>query len=105
MNEPQKITTDFEGKKCIIRCYRSGVFFAELGWLAGQTAKLLRCRNIFSWAGAASCLQLALDGTKLPQECRLTVEVSSLIVTDVAEIIPCTDKAITILNSIEPWKA
>ena len=82
------------GKKVIIRGDRSGVEFGELVEQNGSVVTLKNARRLWYWAGAASLSQLAMDGTKRPQDCKFTVTVSSITILAAVEIIPCTDKAI-----------
>ena len=92
------------GKKVIIRGDRSGVFFGTLKAREGREVTLTDCRRLWYWDGAASISQLAVDGTKRPSECKFTVTVSEIIITDVIEIIPCTDKAVMSIEGVEVWK-
>lgn len=94
----------YEGKKCIVRCYGAGVFFAEVVSLDGQTAQLRDARRIWYWAGAASLSQLAQEGVKFPRDCKFTVTVPMMTVTGVLEVIPCTDNAIESINGVPVWK-
>lgn len=94
---------NYIGKKCIVRCDRSGVFFGTLESLEGQQARISKVRNIWWWEGAASVMQLATEGTKNPNDCKFTVTVDEIIVTDVIQVIPCTDKAIANIEAVEPW--
>ena len=92
------------GKKVIIRGDRSGVEFGELVEQNGSVVTLKNARRIWYWAGAASLSQLAMDGTKRPQDCKFTVTVSSITILDAVEIIPCTDKAIKSIEEVDEWK-
>ena len=94
----------YEGKKCIVRCDRAGVFFAEVASRNGQEAELRDARRLYYWAGATDCLQLAQEGVKKPDECKFTISVPSIIVTDVIEVIPCTPAAIESLDGVKVWK-
>ena len=95
---------DYNGKKCIVRCDRSGVFFGTIAEMEGQRARISNVRNIWWWEGAASIMQLADEGTKKPNECKFTLTVSEITVTDVIQVIPCTDKAIANLSAVKPWR-
>ncbi len=95
---------NYIGKKCIIRCDRSGVFFGTLESLEGQQAKISNVRNIWYWDGAASVMQLAAEGVKTPNGCKFTVTVSEIFVTDAIQIIPCTEQAINCIEAVKPWK-
>lgn len=92
------------GKKVIIRGDRSGVEFGELVEYNGNEVTLKNARRLWYWAFAASLSQLAMDGTKRPQDCKFTVTVSSITILDAVEIIPCTDKAIKSIEEVDEWK-
>ena len=92
------------GKKIIIRGDRSGVEFGELVEQNGSVVTLKNARRLWYWAGAASLSQLAMEGTKRPQDCKFTVTVSSITILDAVEIIPCTDKAIKSIEEVDEWK-
>ena len=61
-------------------------------------------RRIWSWAGAASLSQLAVDGVKNPADCKFTVYVPEMTILGVIEIIPCTDAAIESIEGVKEWK-
>lgn len=92
------------GKKVIIRGDRSGVEFGTLVAHNGQEVTLHNARRIWYWAGAATLSQLATDGTSKPDYCKFTVTVKSITVTDVVEIIPCSEKAIKSIEGVPEWK-
>ena len=95
---------DFMNKKVIVRGDRSGVFFGTLVKKEGQEVKLENCRRLWYWDGAASISQLAVDGTTKPENCKFTVTVSEIIITDAIEIIICTDKASDKIQKVAEWK-
>ena len=94
----------FLNKKVIVRGTNSGVFFGTLAAKEGTEVELHNCRRIWYWEGAASISQLATDGTVNPNECKFTVTVDEIIIMDVIEIIPCTDKAIESIEGVRVWK-
>lgn len=91
----------------IVRCARAGVFFGYLTShdLPNGTASLRNARRLWYWSGAASLSQMAVDGTSKPSGCKFPVAVPSIEVTEVLEVIPCTEKAVTSINSVAIWKA
>ncbi len=91
-------------KKVIIRGDRSGVFFGTLKEKNGTEVKLADCRRLWYWEGAASISQLAANGTANPRGCKFTVTVSEIVITDVIEIIPCTNEAIKSIEGVDEWK-
>lgn len=98
------MTNNMIGKKVIIRGDRSGVFFGTLVAIEGTEVKLENCRRLWYWDGAASISQIAVDGVKRPDNCNFTVVVEEIVITDVIEIIPCTDKAIKCIEEVSVWK-
>lgn len=95
---------NFIGKKVIVRGDRSGIFFGTLVEKDGQEVKLVTCRRLWYWDGAASISQLAVDGTSKPGNCKFTVTVDEIEILDAIEIIPCTDKAIESIKRVREWK-
>lgn len=94
------------GKKCIIRCTNAGVFFGTVDAVEdGYALKLSNVRKLWYWDGAAAVEELALNGVKRPQECKFTVTVSSMVVTEAVQVIPATDAAIACIEAVEEWKA
>lgn len=98
---------DVLNKKCIIRATNAGVFYGTVDKVTddGFTVKVTNVRKIWYWDGAAAVEGLAADGTVCPDECKFTVTVASMIVTEVTQIIPCTDKAIQSIEAVKEWKA
>ena len=96
--------SEYLNKKVIVRGDRSGVFFGTLVAKDGKEVKLENCRRLWYWDGAASISQLAADGTTRPNNCKFTMSVQGIIITDVIEIIPCTNKAIKSIEDVEVWK-
>lgn len=95
---------DLLNKKVIIRGDRSGVFFGMLTSKEGTEVTLSNCRRLWYWEGAASISQLATEGTKKPNNCKFTVPVEKILITDVIEIIPCTNEAIKNIEEVKEWK-
>ena len=91
-------------KKVIVRANGAGVFFGELKEKNGNEVTMCNVRKIHYWDGAAAVEQLAVDGTSKPEECRFTVVVEEMTITNVLQIIPCTEKAIKSLTSVAVWK-
>lgn len=92
------------GKYVIARGDRSGVYAGTLLERNGQEVLLGDVRNLWYWEGAASILQLAETGPKSPYNCKFTLTVKSLLLTDVIEIIPTTDEAEAIIKGVKEWK-
>lgn len=88
----------------IIRTYSAGVHIGYLESRTGKEVKLLNTRRIWSWAGAASLSQLALEGSKKPSECKITVELPHIELMEAIEIIPVSELAKNIIEGIVVWK-
>lgn len=93
-----------ENKKVIVRADRAGVFFGEIKERNGSEVTMTNCRRIWSWSGAASLSQLAMDGVTNPRDCRFTVYVPEMTILGVIEIIPCTEEAVKSIEGVESWK-
>lgn len=95
-----------ENKKIILRSPEAGVFYGEIENEidSSRIVKLKNARQIWSWEGAATILQLAKYGTTKPDKCKITVMVDEIIICNVSEIIPCTQKAIDSINSVKEWR-
>ena len=95
---------DMLNKKVIIRGDRSGVFFGTLVEKDGTEIRLKDCRRLWYWDGAATISQLAVNGTTSADSCKFTVTVPDIIITDVVEIIPCSNDAIKSIEGVREWK-
>ena len=91
-------------KYYIVRTYSAGVFFGEITKREGQEVVMKNARRIWYWTGAASLSQLAMEGTSSPATCKFPCVVDEVILTQVIEIIPCTEKAIQNINKVPIWK-
>lgn len=89
----------------IIRADRAGVFFGKIKERSGREVTMTDVRRIWYWDGAASISQLAVEGTSNPQKCKFSISVPEMIILDVVEIIPCTDKAETNIKGVSEWRA
>ena len=88
----------------IVRCDRAGVFFGRITDRRGNEVDMADVRKVWYWSGAAAVEQLAMDGVKNPEACRITVEVPQMTVMEAIQIIPCTDEATECLRSVALWK-
>jgi hypothetical protein len=88
----------------MVRTSSAGVFYGELKSREGKEVVLINARRVWSWSGAASLSQLAQSGTVKPSECKFPQVVTEVILTEAIELIPVTDEALAILNSVPIWK-
>ena len=89
----------------IVRANEAGVFFGKIQSSSDRGVTMTDVRKIFYWKGACAVEELAVNGTKCPDECKLTVIVPRMFIANPIQIIPCTDKATDILSRIQIWKA
>ncbi len=92
------------GKKVLVRTKNAGVFYGTLKEKEAQTAAISNARVIWFWKGACSLMQLAQEGVKNKKESKFTMSVETVVVEGVIQIIPCTEKAIENIESVEIWK-
>ena len=95
---------EFVGKYCMVRTYSAGVFAGTIVKRKGKEALLKNARRIWYWDGAASLSQLATQGTSKPQNCKFPAEVTSVLLTEVIEIIPITLVAKKSIAGVAIWK-
>ncbi len=91
-------------KIVLVRTYSAGVHFGELVSRNGKEVVLKNARRVWYWDGAASLSQLAVDGTKKPNQCKFPCTVPEITLTESIEIIPCTDKAIKTFHEVKIWE-
>ena len=103
-----KAINNLIGEKVIIRSYGAGVFYGTLNEVEKcedkYTVELLNCRRLWQWSGACSITQLAIDGTKDPDNCKFTLVEPSIVVTSVIEIHKCSENAIVSIEGVKEWK-
>jgi hypothetical protein len=92
------------GKKVIVRADRAGVFFGTLVKKEGAEVQLKDCRKLYYWSGGAAVEQLAKDGAANKNDCKFTVVNKEVTVNNYIQILTCTDKAISNLESVKEWK-
>lgn len=92
-------------KYCVVRTYSAGVhigYVAEFGEKHPQHAKLINSRRLHYWGGAASLSQVALDGVN--DSSRIAMELPEIELTDVIEVIPCSEYAAEFFKKAKAWK-
>lgn len=91
-------------QKFIVRCDKAGVFYGEIKLKTDTTITMANVRKVFYWDGACAVEELAKEGTIKPESCKLTVIVDEIELSNWCQIIPCTSKAVKILDNIAIWK-
>jgi len=88
----------------ILRTHSAGVFAGYLASREGKEAKLYNSRRMWYWDGAASLSQLGQEGTKKPENCKFPCELTEQDLTEVIEVIYCTEKARLSIASVKVWQ-
>ena len=94
-----------DNKYYIVRGQGSGVFFGQVRERNGQEVTLGNVRKLWYWDGACAVEQLARDGVSRPRNCKFTVTVEEMTITDAIQIIPCTDAAQKSICGVAEWKS
>lgn len=95
---------DYIGKYVILRSGKAGVFAGTLDEKDGDEVKMSNVRRLWYWKGAASLSQIAVDGVKCPNDCKFSISVNEMIISDVIEIIPTTQSAETCIKGVKEWR-
>ena len=93
------------GQYVIARTYSAGVFAGTLKERKEREVTLTNARRLWYWAGAASLSELAMSGTKKPNDCKFPVAVDEVILLEVIEILIVTEAAQKNIEGVPTWKA
>ena len=93
-----------ENKYFIVRADRAGVFFGQIKERNENEVTMTNVRKLWYWDGACAVEELAVNGTNKPDKCKFTLTVAEMIIANPIQIIPCTDKAIEIINGVKAWQ-
>lgn len=99
--EDRKVT---DSEFVIVRAREAGVFFGIPKSIANGMVVLDKCRRLWYWNGAASCSQLAKDGTD-KTDCKFSVRTEAHLLMGVIEVIPCSNIAAKKINAAKEWTA
>jgi len=91
-------------KYVMVRTQNAGVFAGYLKEKVGEEVTLKNARRMWYWSGAASLSQLAMEGTKKVSDCKFPCEVTSIELTQVIEVIECTEEARLNIKSVPVWE-
>ena len=101
----KKVAETLDGMKYVmVRTQNAGVFAGYLKEKNGESVTLKNARRMWYWLGACSLSQLAMEGTKKAGDCKFPCEVDTIELTQVIEIIDCTQEAKESIASVAIWK-
>ena len=91
----------------IVRTVNAGVFAGTLECFNADkaTMRLNQARRLWYWEGAASLSQLSQEGVKKPESCKFPMEVPTITLLGVIEVIPCSKIAQESIAAVPIWKA
>lgn len=89
----------------IVRTENAGVFAGTLQSIDDLTRKAVMtdARRLWYWDGAASLSQLAMEGTKAPENCKFPVPVARVELFQVIEITDMTEVAEKSIREVPIW--
>jgi len=98
-DSPQNIAAPFIGEYCIARCYAAGVHAGTVREVDNENVILENSRRVWGWKAQDG---IALSGVArygiTKNESKLDVEVETIYLTGVCELIPCTTVAEESIN-------
>ena len=92
-----------DSKYVIVRTHSAGVFAGLLESRKGREVVLTDARRIYYWAGAATLSQLAMEGTKKPDECKFPCAVDRVELLEAIEILDVTPQARASIEGVKVW--
>lgn len=102
--EESKLAVDTTGLPYVIaRTDTAGAFAGYLQSKNGKEVVIKNSRRIWYWDGAASLSELATLGTSKPENCKFPCVVEHTELTEVVEIIHCTEKARQSIEGVKVW--
>lgn len=93
------------GKCCMFRTYSAGVHFGVLVEKNEQTCLVKNSQRIYSWVKACSLSQLAMEGSKNLDACRISIPVDEIVLEQVIEIIPMPESTVAAFREVKQWKS
>ena len=92
-----------KGNYVVVRTYSAGVHAGYLKSREGKEVVLTNCRRLWYWKGAATLSQVAGSGIVNPDACKFPAAIAEITLTEAIEVIPCTDKAKSIIEGVKEW--
>lgn len=94
------IGEEFIGKKVLVRSPKAGIYFGTLEKVEADTCKMSNVRNIWHWTGANCLADIAYKGVEGDRISRI---INDIVIKDVCQIIPLSEKAIVNLENQPVW--
>lgn len=87
----------------LVRTYSAGVHFGVLVSRNGKEGTLENARRLWSWKGACSLNQVAMDGVDLTGS-KITMVVPEITLTEIIEVIPMSVAASKAMMEAPSWR-
>ena len=84
---------------CVVRTHYDEVHAGYLMERVDREVKLSNTRRLIVW-DTFTLSELALNGVANPKNCKFSIEIPEIILTDVIEIIPCTKEAMKSIQNV-----
>ena len=81
-----------KGRFVLIRTYSAGVHFGTLEEIDGQVVRLSKARRLWSWSGALSLSEVAMNGVTISSS-KISVPVDEIILTQAIEVIQVSENS------------
>ena len=91
------------GSITLVRTFSAGVHFGTLKSRDGKEVVLENARRLWSWTGACSLSQVAMDGVDLSAS-KISVSVPYIELTEAIEIIPMSKDAGEAMMGAKSWQ-
>ncbi len=89
-------------KYVIVRC-KAGIFAGTLQEIEGTTLLLKNSRRLRYWDGAATLSELSQKGVSRPDNCQFPDEIPTEWLSDVFEILLCSEIAQKSIKDVKIW--
>ena len=93
------------GKNVIVRGRKIGVICVQVVSISETEVKINNSRRIWQWEGAATLSEMAINGVKRPENCKIPAATEEDYIFDACEIIPTTTTADRSLAGVKIWTA
>lgn len=91
----------------IVRTYSAGVHIWYLADQSedGKRVKLIDSRRVWYWRGAFTLSEISYNGVSDPDNCKFSIAIPEIVLTEAIEIIPCSISAMNILKAVKAYDA
>lgn len=102
---PNSQMAELDGMQFVcIRTYSAGVHCGFLKERNGKEVELVNSIRIWNWSGAFTLSELATVGVTDPDNCKFSVVIPSITLTEAIEIIPMTDDAMRSICQVKAYE-